>query len=70
MNKSSKIMTISSIILVGFLLGVIFHYILGFYLNGVYPFNTFLGSPSEAFNDFTGLLIIIKDFAPFKVTNP
>jgi len=70
MEKSEKITLVSTIVLVGFFIAVIFHYSLGFYLNGSYPFNTFLGNPTEKFTDFTGGVLLIKDLAPFAQINP
>lgn len=67
MEKSEKVLLISNIILVGFVLAVIFHYILGSYLNSDYPFNTFLDNPTQAFSDFTETLTAVKNFAPYTV---
>lgn len=69
MDKSKKVLILSSIVLVGFVLAVIFHYVLGFYLNKAYPFNTFLWQPGIAFGDFTEMLPLIKALAPFKAHN-
>lgn len=52
MTKESKIKAISLIILIGFVSGVINHYIKGFYFGQGYPYNTFLFKPSDSFNDF------------------
>ena len=65
MNKENKVLTLSSIILVGFAVGVIYHYVLGFYMRGGEPYNSFLYPASMAFCDFTGILPYIKDFAPY-----
>lgn len=69
MDKKSKISILANIVLIGFVLAVIFHYVLGFYLNKTYPFNTFLWQPGIAFGDFTEMLPLIKDLAPFKAHN-
>lgn len=66
MEKSEKTTLIATIVLVGFVFGVIFHYILGFYLHLKYPYNTFLFNPDIFVTDFTNLVIFSKDFAPFK----
>lgn len=65
MEKSSKIAVISTILLIGFVFGVFFHYILGFYFGLKDPFNTFLYGPSSAFCDFRELLPFITNFAPY-----
>lgn len=65
MQKSDKITLISTIVLVGFVFAVIFHYILGYYCGFEYPLNTFLLLPSEAIGDFWDLLPKIKGFAPY-----
>lgn len=69
MEKSKKITILANIVLVGFVLAVVFHYVLGFYLNKAYPFNTFLWQPAIAFSDFTQMLPLIKNLDPFKVHN-
>lgn len=65
MEKSEKVLLLSSIVLIGFVIAVIFHYVLGFYLNSGYPNNTFLFIPTYAFSDFFDLLPRIKEFAPY-----
>lgn len=66
MNKSEKISLLSSIVVIGFAFGVIFYYCLGQYLNLPYPFNTFLFLPKSAFTDFTSIIPLIKNFAPYQ----
>lgn len=56
MNKSEKVLILSGIILVGFVLAVFFHYILGFYLGFGHFFNTFLSNPETFSSDFSGPL--------------
>lgn len=65
MNKSDKILTLSTIVLIGFVIAVIFHYVLGFYIGAEYPCNTFLTNPKLVFEDFILNLPKIKDFAPY-----
>lgn len=65
MEKSQKITLLANIVLVGFFIGVVFHYALGFYLHLPYPFNTFLCIPNQAFSDFTSTLLRIRNFAPY-----
>lgn len=65
MDKSNKVTVISTIVLVGFVLGVVYHYILGFYVGLGKFFNTFLFDPSIAFNDFFELIPFVKNFAPY-----
>lgn len=69
MEKSQKILILSSIILVGFVFGVLFYYVLGSYLNLPFPFNTFLFSPDIHFSDFIGMLPIANGFSPFNEPN-
>lgn len=69
MEKSEKVALLAGIVLVGFFIGVIFHYVLGFYLHLSYPFNTFLFNPDEAFGDFIKILSIIENFAPYSHPN-
>lgn len=65
MEKSKKVTILANTVLIGFVLAVIFHYVLGFYLAKPFPFNTFLFNPFLAFGDFTSLLPKIKDFTPY-----
>lgn len=65
MEKTNKVLLLSSIVLVGFVFAVIFYYVMGFYLLKPYPFNTFLLQPSIAFSDFADMMPLVKDFAPF-----
>lgn len=65
MEKSQKVLILSSIVLVGFVVAVVFHYALGYYLKFNYPFNTFLFKPEQFFNDFTALVPKLKGFAPY-----
>lgn len=65
MEKYKKVSLLANIVLVGFVLAVIFHYVLGFYLGKPFPFNSFLFNFSLIFNDFTNFLPKIKGFAPY-----
>jgi len=65
MDKTNKILMLSFIVLTGFFVAVVFHYILGYYLSAGYPFNTFLFNPHIAISDFTDLLPLVKNFAPY-----
>lgn len=66
MEKSEKVLLLSSIILVGFTFGVIYHYILGFYLDLGDPYNSFLFGASSALGDFSNVLPFIKDLNPYQ----
>lgn len=66
MEKSQKVTILSSIVLVGFVFGVIFHYIVGFYMHAGEPYNSFLYPSSWAFCDIFGILPYIKDFKPYQ----
>lgn len=67
MDKTKKIVLLSNIILVGFFLAVVYHYVLGTYLNLGFPSNTFLFAPEFHFNDFTGILPKIKTLQPYSL---
>lgn len=69
MDKSKKILILANIVLIGFVLAVIFHYISGFYMGMPYPFNTFLGDPKTFSLDFDGLLNVIRNYPPYSVVN-
>lgn len=49
MKKIEKFIAITAI---GFVLGVVYHYILGSYFSLGFPYNTFLFTPMDKFNDF------------------
>jgi len=65
MKKESKVLVLSAIVLIGFVIAVFFHYALGEYLQLGHFYNTFLSSPDTAFSDFTSLLPLIKDLTPY-----
>ncbi len=69
MDKSQKITLLATIVIVGFALAVVSHYVLGAYAGSQYPFNTFLFEPNNAFGDFVGMMPLIKNFAPFQEAN-
>ncbi len=65
MEKSRKITLLATIVLVGFVWAVVFHYFLGFYFHVPYPFNTFLSMPKDFFGDFLFTLPDVKRFVPY-----
>jgi len=65
-EKSQKVTIFSSIILVGFAVGVIYHYIMVFYVHSQGVYNSFLYPSDWAFCDFTGSLEYIKDLKPYQ----
>lgn len=69
MDKSTKLTLFSSIILVGFTFGVIYHYILTYYMNYIGTYNSFLYPAKMAFCDFTGSFGFIKDLKPYESVN-
>lgn len=62
MEKSSKISLLSSIVLVGFVFGVFYCYIYGFYFRVPTLYNSFLYPAYAAFCDFYDPLKFITDF--------
>jgi len=54
-DKKQKISLLTIIVLTGFVVAVIYHYILGQFLHLDFPFNTFLYDPHRRFDDFTGM---------------
>lgn len=69
MNKSDKIFLLSNIVLVGFFVAVIFHYICANVFHLGDPYNTFLLYPSWVLGDVTGLLDVSKNLYPFQTPN-
>ncbi|MFA7658053.1 MAG: glycosyltransferase 87 family protein [Candidatus Gastranaerophilaceae bacterium] len=70
MNKENKVTLVSNIILVGFFLAVIFHYVLGFYMGMKPPFNSFVYPAYKAFCDFKDVLPFVQNLAPYKEVTP
>lgn len=68
MNKSEKVAVLSTIILVGFAIGVIYCYITYSYLQLSWPFASFLYPPQAAFCDFFWSFPYIKDLNPYRTT--
>lgn len=66
MEKSEKVLLLSTIVLVGFVAAVVFHYILGFYLNKPLLFDSFLFPSFASFCDIFDILPYIKDFKPYQ----
>lgn len=52
MRRKEKIQLVVSIILTGFVAAVSFHFCVGRYFQWSYPYDTFLFTPVDAFNDF------------------
>ena len=57
MNKNQKINSFKAYILFGFILALVYHYVLGFYFHKGYPRNTFLFDPQDYFRDFINVYI-------------
>lgn len=64
MDKCEKILFLSAIVLTGFVMAVMFHYVLGVYLN-IPAYETFLFEPKQFFDDFTGLIPKLVGLAPY-----
>ncbi len=65
MDKSKKISLLVLIVVIGFSLGVIYHYILGNYLKMEDQFTSFLWPARDSFCDFKATLYYIQDFKPY-----
>jgi hypothetical protein len=57
MNKEDKIHQFKAYLISGFIIALVYHYILGFYFLKGYPRNTFLFDPKDHFMDFINLYI-------------
>jgi len=64
-DKRKHTNLLAYIVLGGFTLGVFFHYILGFYFNLPYPYNTFLFNPMDRLNDFFNMYKITENLRPY-----
>lgn len=63
--QSKKVELVTTIILIGFVVAVFFHYCMGAYLNIGFPYNTFLFVPGDKFNDLFNVLHTSSDFNPY-----
>jgi hypothetical protein len=70
MQKTGKINILAGIIFAGFIIAVIYHYVLGTAFNLKYPYNTFLFYPQACFSDFTDFYRVFKysNFNPYVQT--
>lgn len=66
MNKSEKVTLLATIVLIGFALAVIYHYILGFYMGANYPYSTFLSPHNLLLSDFLAPFSQVSKFNPFE----
>ena len=69
-DQDQKIDLVTTILLVGFSVSVLFHYINGAYFGFGYPQNTFLFSPRNAFRDFFVLYEANSDLNPYFGPDP
>ena len=67
MEKTQKLNIITGIVLAGFIIAVIYHFILGTFLHLEYPYNTFLFISNARFSDFTDIFKLYDstDFNPY-----
>jgi len=70
-DKIKKLNIITGIVFFGFIIAIIYHYILGLVFHLGYPFNTFLWNPTAKFSDFTCIYQIFTkgDFNPYVQSN-
>jgi hypothetical protein len=66
LSKSQKLSLLILIIVVGFSVAVLYHYVQGAYLGQTYPKNTFLFRPWDRFNDFYNPLRNSSDLDPYR----
>ncbi len=66
MDKEKRADIIKAITVIGFTVSVFYHYILSSYASlNYYPFNTFLFSPSDRFNDFYNIFRATRNLNPY-----
>ncbi|MGA2612732.1 MAG: glycosyltransferase family 87 protein [Spirochaetia bacterium] len=65
MKGKQRRVLVASIVLIGFVLSTVFHYVLGAYCTKGYPYSTFLFNPSDRFNDFNHVYEIVKGLTPY-----
>ena len=64
-NLDNKSKMLAFLVMIGFVLAVIKHYVLSAYFHLSYPYNTFLFNPDDRFNDFFNMLRACKDNNPY-----
>lgn len=69
MDKSKKIIILSTIVLAGFFFAVVYHYVLGFYLNLGDNYNSLVWPSDGAFCDFKNTLYHVRDFIPYELSS-
>lgn len=60
--KRSRVRLLVTIVLVGTVAAIVWHYVSGFYFGLGYPRSTFLFIPGDHFNDWDNVYIFAKDF--------
>jgi hypothetical protein len=60
--KRSRVRLLATIVLVGTVASIVYHYVAGFYFGFGYPRSTFLFLPSDHFNDWDNVYIFAKAF--------
>lgn len=68
MDKTNKILVLSTITLIGFVIAVIYLYVVDQYMHLGVPYNSFLYPAYGAFCDFTSILPYIIGFNPYQTT--
>jgi len=61
----SEVWWLALVMLVGFFIAVVTHYVMGFYLGRPYPYNTFLFDPIHPFNDLAVTLRVAGNPSPY-----
>lgn len=69
MEKSEKISLLALIVLIGFFFSVLFHYVVGFYLDLKPSYATFLFNPDQAFSDFYDIMFILRSREPYALAS-
>src|SRR5674536_73734 len=60
--KRSRVRLLVTIVLVGTVASIVWHYMSGFYFGLGYPRSTFLFRPEDHFNDWDNIYILAKDY--------
>jgi hypothetical protein len=65
LERVERIRLILGIILIGFVAAVFLNYVRGAYLGLAYPYNTFLFTPNDKFNDFFNMYNLTRHLNPY-----
>jgi len=65
LSKEEKLNNLSSLLIVGFVFAIVYHYWVGVYLGASFPLNTFVFRPMDRFMDYFNIFDSVKNLNPY-----